>query len=266
MSTRFCVREVPGDRPLVEKRGDVAALDREARALALLAGRAWAPRLVEHDPGRLVSTRMPGAPRRLADAGDDDLRRLGAVLAELHAVGRACSGALWGWDGPARSPSAFRARRADDAERALAGTAHAGLARRAAAVPLPADGADAPFCMVHGDLVEANVVWGSGGPALVDWEFWRTGDPAEDLAYLVETNGLADDAVTALLGGYGAQGARERLDAWRALVAADAGAWYLAQGMEADAGRLLGRAAGLLAGPPGRRVSPARRRPAGRGR
>lgn len=246
MSLRFSVRDLPGDVPLVEKRGDPAALAREARALALLRGRRWAPGLVEHRPGRLVSTRLPGAPRPLAGAGDDDMRRLGSVLAEVHALGRAEEGGLWWWDRPATSPGAFRARRAADAERALAGTPHAGLALRALGVPLPAPRGARPFRMVHGDLVGSNVVWGPAGPALVDWEFWRTGDPAEDLAYLVETNGLREEAVAALLAGYGDPGARARLDGWRALVAADAGAWYLAEGLVEEAAPLLGRADSLL--------------------
>ena len=38
-----------------------------------------------------------------------------------------------------------------------------------------------------------------------------------------------------------------RVDAWRALVAADAGAWYLAEEMPDQAASLLARAAELAA-------------------
>jgi aminoglycoside phosphotransferase (APT) family kinase protein len=95
--------------------------------------------------------------------------------------------------------------------------------------------------MLHGDLVEANVVWGPGGPALVDWEFWRLGDPAEDLAYACELNRLPPAACRALLAGYGAPGMEERIDAWRTIVALDAAAWYLREGMPAQAAPLLTR-------------------------
>ncbi len=84
--------------------------------------------------------------------------------------------------------------------------------------------------MLHGDLVDANVVWGADGPALVDWEFSRMGDPAEDLAYLVEVNGLPDAVAGAVLEGYALPGMAARMEVWRALAAADAGAWYRRRG------------------------------------
>lgn len=246
MSGRFVVRDLGGEPPLVEKRGDARALDREAEALRLLEGRAWAPRLVRRAPGVLVSSRMPGAPRPLPDVGAAGLRRLGATLGELHGMRGARSGGLPGWPRPAASLGEYRAARAVDAERALAGTGHEGLARRAIALTPPPAGRG--FRMLHGDLVAANVVWGPGGPALVDWEFWRMGDPAEDLAYLAELNALGDDALAAVLEGYGDPAMGGRLDAWRALAAADAGAWYLGAGMPAEAAPLLVRAAALAGG------------------
>jgi thiamine kinase-like enzyme len=90
--------------------------------------------------------------------------------------------------------------------------------------------------------VAANVLWPADGPVLIDWEFHRMGDPAEDLAYLAELNGLPDDVVSRVLEGYGAPGMAARVEAWRGLVAADAGGWYRAQGMHEEAGRMLARA------------------------
>ncbi|WP_217913588.1 aminoglycoside phosphotransferase family protein [Miltoncostaea marina] len=252
MSDRFTVRELGGDPPLVEKRGDPAALDREAGALRLLDGWPRAPRPVRHAPGVLVSTRLPGAPRPLAGAGAADLGRLGALLAELHGMRAAREGGLPWWPRPARSAAEYRAMRADDAERALGGTAWEGLGRRVAAGPAAGDGEGdhaRPFRMLHGDLVAANVVWGPDGPGLVDWEFWRMGDPAEELAYLAEINGLDDADLAAVLAGYGDPAMGRRVSAWRALAAADAGAWYLAAGVPDEAARLLNRAATLLAAP-----------------
>lgn len=248
MSERFRIRQVSGDPGSIEKSGDPEALAREVAALTLLGGRAGAPDLVEHAHGRMVSSRLPGAPRTIAAVGASEARRLGALVREAHDARRAASGGLWWWPAPADSLAGYRRRRAEDTERALAGGPHAGLADRACDASDGADGPDgdaSPFRMLHGDLVESNVVWGPDGPGLVNWEFWRMGDPAEDLAYLVETNSLPDRLVGPLLNGYALPGMGERMRRWRALVAADAGAWYLSEGFVEESARLLARARAL---------------------
>lgn len=247
MTARFTVRDLPGDPPRVEKRGPAAPLAREAAALRALAGRPGVPALLEEAPGRLVTARLPGAPRPLATAGSSDLRALGRLLRALHDARAEERGGLWTWPAPARDLAEYRRLRAADADAALAGRAEAGLAARADARAPGPPAAPTPFRLLHGDLVEANVVWGPEGPALVDWEFWRPGDPAEDLAYACELNRLPPAAERALLAGYGAPGMGERIDAWRPIVALDAGAWYLRQGMSVEAAPLLARAR-LLAG------------------
>ena len=245
MSTRFTLRDLPGPEPAIEKAGPADALAREAEVLVIVAGRPWAPRLLDAAPGRITTTRCPGAPRALAGLAADDARRLGAVLRELHDLRRAAEGGLPWWPAPAPSLEAYREARAEDAEAGLAATPAAGLARRALAVPLPARAGPEPFRLLHGDLVEANVVWGPDGPALVDWEFWRLGDPAEDLAYLAELNALPDPVLAGVLEGYGRAETAAAVAAWRAIAALDAAGWYLAQGMEDEARPLLERAASL---------------------
>ena len=236
MSVRFTLRDLEGAEPQIEKRGP-------ADALRLVSGRAWAPRLVAAGPGRIVTTRCPGGPRALAGLDAAVAARLGAVLREVHDLRAADAGGLPWWPAPAGSLEAYRSARAGDAEAALAGTPWAGLARRAVADPLPPRGGGAPFRLLHGDLVEANLVWGPDGPALVDWEFWRMGDPAEDLAYLAELNRLPDPVLVAVLDGYGRPEVAAAVAAWRPLVALDAAGWYLGEGMDAEARGLLGRAA-----------------------
>ena len=257
MTTRFSITELPGDPPRVEKRGDPEASAREAAALVALAGRAWAPALLAHEPGRMVTARVPGEPRPLDGLAPADARRLGAVLREVHESRRAGTGGLWWWDAPVPDLAAYREGRVADAEAALAGTPDAGLARRAAAGPAPpGDG----FRLLHGDLVALNILWAPDGPVLIDWEFHRLGDPAEDLAYLAELNGLPGTVLAGVLAGYALPGMGARVEAWRGLVAADAGAWYLGQGMGDDAAAMLARArarAGISPGPPPR-TGPAR--------
>ncbi len=242
MTGRFTLRDLAGGTARIEKRGDPAALAREAAALRRLSGRPWAPELVAHSPGRLVSTRLAGTPRALDAVGHDDARRLGALLARLHAVAGADRGGLWWWDAPARTLDDYRRGRAADAAAALAGTAAARLPARALGRPLPRGAADAPFRMSHGDLVGANVVWGPDGPGLVDWEFWRMADPAEDLAYLIVVNGLPPATADAVLAGYGDPEMDARVGAWTTIVAADAAGWYRAEGMRREAATMLVRA------------------------
>jgi aminoglycoside phosphotransferase (APT) family kinase protein len=248
VSRRFSLRDLPGPAGGIEKTGDPAALAREAAALERLRGRPWAPALLVHEPGRIVSERLPGAPRDLAAIGDDDARRLGAVLAGVHGLVRADRGGVWWWDAPARSLAAYRAARAADAAAALEGTPYAGLPARALRRPLPGPGGPEPFRMAHGDLVAANVVWGPEGPALVDWEFWRMADPAEDLAYLIAVNDLPARAAAAVLDGYGVPGMAARVAGWTAIAALDAAGWYLREGMDAAAAPALARARRELAG------------------
>jgi aminoglycoside phosphotransferase (APT) family kinase protein len=248
MSARFTLRDLPGAEPLVEKRGPADPLAREAEALRIVAGRPWAPRLVAGGPGLVVATRCPGAPRPLAGLDRAAARRLGAVLREVHELRRAAEGGLWWWPASATTLGAYRAGRAQDAEAALVGTAAAGLARRAFVAHPPPRPEPEPFRFLHGDLVEANLVWGPEGPALVDWEFWRMGDPAEDLAYLAELNRLPEALLRAVLEGYGRPEVAAAVAGWRALVTLDAAGWYLGEGALAEADPLLERAAALVAG------------------
>lgn len=258
VSTRFRVTEVPGDPPLVRKRGDADAIAREVAALAILDGRPWAPALVDHGPGWMLSTRLPGAPRPIGAVGASEAQRLGALVRELHEVRREPIGGLWSWSAPAATLGDYRRRRGEDTERMLAGLPDAGIARHALAGAAEEPHDAAPFRLLHGDLVEANVVWGPDGPGLVDWEFSRMGDPAEDLAYLIEANALPEAVAASVLEGYALPGMAGQVDEWRVLVAADAGAWYLAEGMAEEGERLLARARGLITPGPHPPGGPAR--------
>lgn len=248
---RFAVHALPGPPPVVEKRGSPEALAREAVALRRLVARDVAPALVGARVGVLRTARLEGHPGNLPRRGPGDLHALGALLRRVHDTVQQRTGGCPAWRSPARTLSAYRRRRAADAIE-LAGSVHGPLAARVvASLPeLPVPDEHRPFRFLHGDLVGENVVWTPGGPRLVDWEFWRTGDPAEDLAYLVEMNALTTQATDAVLTGYAVRGMLSRLDAWRALVALDAGAWYAREGMEQETARFLRRAAELAGGAP----------------
>lgn len=202
----------------MRKEGDAAALAHEARALRVLAGLPGVPEFLGGGPGVLEQSRLPGAPRPLAEVAPEDLARLGVLLRAVHdrAVGPVAG--LVGWRRGERDPQRYARRRA----REVAGTARA--AGRHVRVPVPE--VRAPYAFLHGDLTQDNVVWGPAGPGLVDWEFWHLGDPAEDLAYLWVLNGLGAPAVAAVARGYGDPDATARAETWRALIAVESAAWW----------------------------------------
>jgi aminoglycoside phosphotransferase (APT) family kinase protein len=231
----------------VVKRGPRNALSREAAALRVVAGLGVAPALVAAGAGVVVCERLPGEPRDPVALGEGDARALGALVRRVHDVPPAAlDPATWS------STGTLADYRRERVAAALA------LAAAAGVPPLafpPAGDAAGARRFLHGDLVAANVVWGPGGPRLVDWEFARAGDPAEDLAYLAELNRLTPAALAAVLRGHGDAAVAARVEAWRPIVAYDAGAWYLREGVAGEGERLVARAAALLAGP-GRTAGP----------
>lgn len=231
---------VAGDA--VTKRGDPRALAREAAGLRRVAGQDIAPRLIAAGRGVVVTELLAGAGRALDTVRSSDARMLGATLRRLHDSRRSATGGLAHWPSRARSLTSYRRRRASDA---LAAAGHDRRLAERIVAELPAlDAAPArqPFRLLHGDLVGDNVLW-TPAPRLVDFEFWRMGDPAEDLAYLLEVNALPPPVVTAVLDGYANTRVTGRVGAWRALCALDAGLWYRDASQPERAAELIARAA-----------------------
>lgn len=46
-----------------------------------------------------------------------------------------------------------------------------------------------PLALLHGDIGPGNILWGPD-PVLIDWEYARLGDPADEIAYTFDQNGL----------------------------------------------------------------------------
>lgn len=210
---RFRLRLLPGPPPMVAKAGDDhAALAREAVALRAVAGHISAPRLIAHRPGLLVSTLLAGHTRAAEQITPAQWRALGATLRALHRIPADAPPTVPGPDGwrPVDSPAAYAAAR---------GHAVAGDDPR-----LPRPSPSPRMARIHGDLMLSNIVWDGDVSQLVDWEFSRVGDPAEDLAYLVSVNRLDRDASHALADGYGGMPAEVRT--WQPLVRREADAWW----------------------------------------
>jgi Ser/Thr protein kinase RdoA (MazF antagonist) len=227
---------------VVVKLAPPEAVAHEAAVLGEIAGLGVGPRLVAAGGGALVLEALPGATRDGPPAAAD-ARTLGALVRRVHDSRAGDAGEWPGWDGRERDLGRYRARIAET----VAAWAAPALRVRADAVlaalpPLPEAG-PAPFRRLHGDLWSGNVVWDGATPTLVDWEYGRQGDPAEELAYLVEMDAYDDDALAALLAGYGAPDVAARVDAWRPLVALAAGLWYAEEGVAERAEALLAQAA-----------------------
>lgn len=69
---------------------------------------------------------------------------------------------------------------------------------------------DDPFVLLHGDASAGNIVW-SEQPVLIDWEYARLGDPAEEIAYIFGEHGFAAPQRRAFWSGY-RRGTERRLE------------------------------------------------------
>ncbi len=236
---------VSGDPPVVTKRGPADAVAREAEALDLLADTSLAPGLLGHTPDTVTMTFVDGTVRALADLSPTDAELLGATVRRVHDVRHADVGGRHVWMRPVTTLEGYARARVADLDpvpadlRDLADSAAGHLLRSIPLLPTP-------FRLLHGDLFGDNVLW-TPTPVLVDWEFWRMGDPAEDLAYLTVMNDLPDTVVRSVLTGYGDTGMDVRLRAWSAATALDAGLWYRRIGDTCAGDRMIARARAALA-------------------
>lgn len=154
-----------------------------------------------------------GRQRDLSSAALDDLEHLGAVVASVHNLpvddllewfpGVTT---LRGYVGERLElhaayvprlrhplPSAMRAR-VDRASSSVAASVE--WARRAASFR-----ADDRLVLLHGDVATSNVLW-SPSPVLIDWEYARLGDPADEIAYVFGQHGLTASRRAAFWAGY----------------------------------------------------------------
>lgn len=214
---------------------------------ARIAGSPHAPRVLWQRGSVLASEWIEGAPLVLGGITPGHARALGRLLRAVHSRRETASGGLATWRSRARDLTGYARGRTADAMHGARSAAERALVSAAGQGVVEAAPAGAGFRFLHGDLVGENVVWAPHGPVLVDWEFWRMGDPAEDLAYLEGLNDLPVVVAAAVRAGYGADASLgRRIDAWRPLVLLDAAFWYRAHRAGAEAERLIAGAAALL--------------------
>lgn len=224
--------------PRVVKVAALARARREAAALAHLAGAGIAPRLVAVGDGVLVTERVGGRPLPAAAWSLTQATQLGRLLRRVHELPLPGVLAAELAGAPSREVRLAAIRR--DCVPEARGMTEAAIGALAGASSLPP-------VLLHGDLWSGNVVWDDDVAVIVDWEYARPGEPAEDLAYLAALDELSDPTLDAILDGYGADAqVRASARAWRPLMAAWSGSWYTRRGDTDRGARLLAHAARLL--------------------
>jgi aminoglycoside phosphotransferase (APT) family kinase protein len=240
---------------------DCAQAEREASVLERVGGLA-APLLHDFrcmspwfDTPIMCMEFLPGSQQALGSATPEELERLGSVVAALH--GRAANGLAESWGAMGDIASYAESR----LESILSGLAWV-------RAPLPAlirdrlEGAadaletcwegwrdaesfrtDETLALLHGDIGPGNIVW-SPDPVLIDWEYTRLGDPADEIAYLLDQNGLTPPRRQAFWRGYRESSGSQvrvahvarRVDWWERLTLLGSTLWWVERWVRRAAG------------------------------
>lgn len=231
---------------------DRAQAEHEAKVLAMAGGRA-APLLYDFRPTSpwfdapaMCMQFVSGREMDLSAATPEDLEKLGSVVAWVH--DRPTTELV---DGP--STPAHIVSYAHDRLRSIMATTdwirdplpapiQADLRRAAESVQLRLQAqldtssfsTGEALALLHGDIGPGNVLWGPE-PVLIDWEYARLGDPADEIAYTFDQNGLTIAQREAFWRGYhdGASGDRrladivDRVSWWEPLTLLGSTLWWV---------------------------------------
>lgn len=92
---------------------------------------------------------------------------------------------------------------------------------------------DDRLVLLHGDVASANIVW-SHKPVLIDWEYARMGDPADEVAYIFGQHGLTAPQRAAFWAGYRSATTHPQLDQvservrwWEPVLLLGSALWWL---------------------------------------
>lgn len=211
-------------------------LRREAQYLARLTDCPGIPAVRHVDRDLLVHETLPGEPAPLAEATEDDLDSLARVLACIH-THENDHYVVWPDLSACYGPRSdlLRARIAS-----LPGyrsfndpplDALLMLYQALQDIEMTSTGwDDGRYALIHGDLSVGNILWSDGGVSLIDWEYARPSDPAEELAYLVSEQPVPDETVQRLRDAYighgGPPDAWDRVAGWLPFTTLDSALWW----------------------------------------
>lgn len=218
---------------------DRARAEREAAVLTQLAGTA-SPRILDFSRSNSLAGSavmcleyLPGRSVSLEAASPSQLAQLGATLRQTHAtpideLAPMLDGApdLRRYVEDRLQSMLVRMSLVRDPLAASTQTAFhdaAIWAERTAARLRAAVDPGAPV-LLHGDVSSGNILW-TPKPVLIDWEYARIGDAADEIGYLFGQNALRQDQRDGLWQGYGHDGDRaafertvDRAAAWEPLT------------------------------------------------
>jgi aminoglycoside phosphotransferase (APT) family kinase protein len=218
---------------------DRARAEREAAVLTQLAGTV-SPRILDFSSSNssarstvMCLEYLPGRSASLEAASPSQLARLGATLRQTHAMPIDKLAPMLDGAPDLRSYVEDRLQSMmvrmslvrDPLPASTQTTFHdaAIWAERTAAHLRAADDPGAPV-LLHGDVSSGNILW-TPRPVLIDWEYARIGDAADEIGYLFGQNALRQDQRDGLWQGYGHDGDRaafertvERAAAWEPLT------------------------------------------------
>lgn len=213
----------------------------ESRALELLTGTPGVPRLRGVVAEQLlVHDFVPGTPGALAEATDSQLGALATVLATIHAH-QTTTYTIWPTTDPRHGTRSDcyrdRLQSLDHFKSYHAGLPpqmhqciHELLNRLGHPQCTVGSWSGRTFTQLHGDLSAGNILWDGDAVWLLDWEYARQGDPAEELAYLLTEQELSEERWPILADAYVASGGLpavwERVPAYLPLVTLDSALWW----------------------------------------
>jgi aminoglycoside phosphotransferase (APT) family kinase protein len=203
----------------VDEARDCAQAEREATVLKKAHGVA-APHLYDfrcESPWFAAPTMcmqfVPGRQRDLIAAASSDVERLGSVVGWVHGLP---TDDLVEWFPHAGSIAAYRDERVEQImgnvpwvrdplpvpvqrrlQRAVL-LVDRGLERARSSGSFATD---ERLVLLHGDPGPGNILWGPE-PVLIDWEYARLGDPADEVAYIFSQHGLSAPQRKAFWHGY----------------------------------------------------------------
>jgi aminoglycoside phosphotransferase (APT) family kinase protein len=189
---------------------------------------------------------VPGEQREPTSAAPDDLERLGAVIARIH---RVPTDDLVEPLPTHTTLATYLAARHEDilsklrslrdplpasVDDRVRGAVSSVNQRLETARGRPSFGTDETLVLLHGDPGAGNIIW-TPQPVLIDWEYARLGDPADEVAYIFGQHGLAASQRDAFWNGYRTrtdpqrhlEHVVDRVRSWEPLTLLGSALWWL---------------------------------------
>lgn len=203
-----------------EQTRDAVGAEREAAVLRKVQGHAgpllhdFTPESEWFDVPTTCTQFVPGEQRDLASASPHDIERLGSIVGWVHDLP---TEDIVPFFPETAAPTAYLNSRMDlvyarvasyvrdplprGVQRQIGSALISTKSMLASAGAAESNGSADSYVLQHGDISSGNVIW-NDGPVLIDWEYARLADPADEIAYVFTQNDLAAEQRDAFWRGY----------------------------------------------------------------